>query len=386
MSQDIRDFGTATGELLAFGEPTHQEPAFGQIRNELLVQLADLGFRSIVLETDRVAALLVDDYVQDGTGTLDAALSEGFSHGFGELAANRDLLAWLREYNQDRAPADRIAFHGFDLPTETMNAPSPLSYLEAARDYLGFGLDLASLAGPDERWSRTEAVMDPASSPGATPEADRLHALADDLYTSLHVYAPELIAGTSRARWHRAKIQLTAGLALLSYHRQCAKPMEQNARVSALLENRDAHMARNLLHIREIEADRGPTLVFSSNAHLQRNRAHWRLGEMDLSWVTAGSIVSSLLGDRYAFIAGSLGRSAALGLDEPEPESYEGQLQSQFADWGLTRAASVDPARSRAETNPRQGYFPLDQPTLDGADLVLHISAGDPTAPRATRS
>lgn len=333
-----------------------------------------------------MAALAVDDYVQDGAGTLDAALSEGFSHSFGELAPNRDLVAWLREYNQDRAPADRIAFHGFDLPTETMNAPSPLGYLEHARDYLGLDLDLASLAGPDEQWSRTEAVLDPASSPGATPTADRLHALGDDLHTALYSRAPELIATTSQARWHRARTQLSAGLALLSYHRQCAKPMAQNARVSALLENRDAHMARNLLHIREIEATRGPTLVFSSNAHLQRNRASWRLGEMDLSWVTAGAIVSSLLGERYTVIVGSLGRSAALGLGEPEPESYEGQLQRQFADWGLTKATTVDPARCRAETNPRQGYFPLDQPTLDGADLVLHINAGDPTTPRATRS
>ncbi|MGO1051927.1 erythromycin esterase family protein [Crossiella sp. CA198] len=386
MSQDIRDFVTAAADLLAFGEPTHLEPAFGQIRNELLVQLAAHGFRSIALETDRAAALVVDDFVQGGAGSLDQVLTEGFSHGFGELAANRDLLAWLREYNQDRAPADRIAFHGFDLPTETMTAPSPLRYLEQARDYLGFGLDLASLAGPDEQWSRTEAVMDAAESIGATAQADRLHALAQELHTALHTYAPELIAGTSRARWHRAKIQLTAGLGLLSYHRQCAKPMEQSARVSALLDNRSAHMAQNLLHIREIEADRGPTLVFSSNAHLQRNRASWRLGEMDLSWVTAGAIVSSLLGERYRVIVGSLGRSAALGLGEPEPESYEGQLQRQFADWGLTKISTVDPARCRAETNPRQGYFPLDQPTLDGADLVLHINAGDPTAPRATRS
>jgi hypothetical protein len=28
----------------------------------------------------------------------------------------------------------------------------------------------------------------------------------------------------------------------------------------------------------------------------------------------------------------------------------------------------------RTDTNPRQGYFPLEQATLEGADAVLHIS------------
>src|SRR5690242_17283331 len=70
MSQDIRDFLTPSTDLLAFGEPTHLEPAFGRVRNELFGQLAEQGFGSIALETDRVAALAVNDFVQEGTGNL----------------------------------------------------------------------------------------------------------------------------------------------------------------------------------------------------------------------------------------------------------------------------------------------------------------------------
>src|SRR5689334_8339564 len=79
MSQDIRKFLTPSCDLLALGEPTHLEPAFGRIRNELFGQLAEHGFRSIALETDRVAALAVNDFVQDGVGTCDAVMTEGFS-------------------------------------------------------------------------------------------------------------------------------------------------------------------------------------------------------------------------------------------------------------------------------------------------------------------
>ena len=73
MTQDLRDFVTAAHRLVALGEPDHREPAFGSIRNELFAQLADAGFRSFALESDRVAAFAVDDYVQHGIGSLEAS-------------------------------------------------------------------------------------------------------------------------------------------------------------------------------------------------------------------------------------------------------------------------------------------------------------------------
>jgi erythromycin esterase-like protein len=365
MTQDSHTFLTRSCELLAFGEPTHAEPAFGLVRNELFAQLAGHGFRSIALETDRVGALAVNDFVQGDGTTLDAAM-KGFSHGWGDLDANRQLVAWMREYNRRRPAAERLVFHGFDAPTETMSAPSPRRYLEHARDYLspdhdtdtGLDTDIAGLAGDDERWHRTEAVMDPAMSPGATAEAGRLRVIADDLLTALYGRAPELIAATSRDAWLRARTHLTAGLGLLRYHAQSARPLERNTRISVLSDVRDALMARNLLEIREIEARRGPTFVFSHNRHLQRNAG----------WCSAGAVVSALLDDRYTFVAGSLGRSDAIGLSDPEPDTYEGVLQSRITTWAMVPATAVITARTRTDTTPRQGYFPLDQALLDGAD------------------
>jgi erythromycin esterase-like protein len=377
MSQDIREFAAPPCELLALGEPTHptQEPAFMPLRNELFASLADPGFRSIALETDRVAALAVNDFVQDGTGTLDTAMSEGFSHNFGDLEANRQLVAWMREYNEGRPGGERLAFHGFDVPAENTSAPSPRRYLEYGRDYLGLGLDLGSLLGDDERWNRQEAILNPAMSIGDTPEAAQLRVIADDLLTSLYARAPELIAATSRADWFRARTYVTAGLGLLRYHKQSAQRIEEGARISSLLTTRDVIMAQNLLDIRSIEDQRGPTLVFAHNSHLQRNRSSMRIAGMDLDWYSAGAIVSSLLGRRYTVIIGSLGRSDALGLGEPDPNTYEGFLQRGITTWGLTPAAAVPSARTRTDSKPEKSYFPLDQPMVDSADAILQLNA-----------
>ncbi|MWA05939.1 erythromycin esterase family protein [Actinomadura sp. LD22] len=381
MTQDICGFVPASCELLGLGEPTHLEPAFGRVRNGLFARLAEHGFRSIALETDRVAALAVDKFVRHGTGSLDAAMSEGFSHGFGDLDANRRLVAWMREYNRDRPAAERLAFHGFDAPMETMSVPSPRAYLEHVRDYLALDLDIAALTGEDRRWSRMEAVMDPAASVGETPEAERLRSVADDMLTTLYARAPELIAAASRAEWYRARTYLTAGLGLLRYHKQAAQRLDQTMRISVLGGTRDALMAQNLLDIRGAEARRGPTLVFSHNRHLQRNTCVIPMGGLETTWTGVGAVLGSLMDERYVFIAGSLGRSEIIGLPEPAPDTYEGSLQSRIGTWGLVKAASVAGAGARADAAHQQVYFPLDQETIDGADAVLHISDASAAAP-----
>lgn len=369
MTTDIRDFVPASCELLAFGEPVHREPAFPRRRNELLAELAGIGFRGIALEIDRVAAHIVDDYVRLGEGDLDTVLRDGFSHGWGALEANRELVVWLREYNERRPPHERIALHGFDAPTENMSAPSPRAYLDYTREYLGLGLDIAGPAGDDERWSRTEAVIDPAQSPGATAEAGRLRLLAEDMLTELHARGPALIAATSREAWLRARTRLSAGIALLRYHRACAEPdADHSARVSRLLGVRDVLIAENLLDLRHIAA---PALLFGHNLHLQRDPGRWVLGELDMRWHGAGAIIAPLLGARYTVIAGSLGASAAVGLDAPAPDTYEGRLPA-----GLTPAAEVPAGRTRTDARPEQGYFPLDAATVAGVDAILHIPAG----------
>jgi erythromycin esterase-like protein len=324
---DITDF---TAGLLAFGEPTHFEPAFARIRNELFAQLTAHGFRSIALETDRVAAL-------DGE----------FSHGFGEVEANRQLLAWIREYNE--TADEPLTFHGFDAPTEMFSAPSPRGYLEHVRDFLGLDVDIS--AGDDERWSRSEAILDPAESPGATAEARDLRILADDLLMTLDAR----IETASRAEWERARIHALAGLDLLRYHAAAAQPGDRDTRIARLAGVRAVLMARNLLDIRATEAPRGRTLVFAHNGHLGAG---------------AGAIVASRLGDRYAFIAGSLGHSEALGLGEPAADTCEGHLQRETKTWKLT--AETPAGRTREDTDYR--YAPLTRELLENADAVLHIA------------
>lgn len=364
-------------ELLGLGEPTHGEPAFGWLRNSLIDELISRGYRSVALETDRVAALRLNDFVCGGKETLDEVLKQGFSHGFGELQTNRRLVERLREHNLARPAAEHVTVYGFDAPTEFASAPSPRLYLEHARNYLDFDAAIADVAGDDDRWSRSEAVMDAHMSPGATPQAETLRVIAHDMLICLYARAPELVPATCLNAWRTVEAHLKAALGLLAYHRQAAQPVDEASRWSALLATRDAIMAQNLLDIRTVEASRGPTMIFAHNRHLQRQRSQWHLGDMDLTWSCAGSIVDSILSGHYTFIAGSLGASSELGLKEPDRGTYEELLDHEIPDWGLVPVQTLAGGRSRDDTSPEQGYFPLDEPTIQSADAIMHINNGD---------
>ncbi|HLS78712.1 MAG TPA: erythromycin esterase family protein [Nocardia sp.] len=383
MTRDISDFLSPSCTVLALGEPTHSEPAVAWLRNDLFARLAGHGFAAVALETDRVAALMVDDYVRRGVGDLDTVLREGFSHGFGAHPANRALVTWMREYNEALPPRRRLAFHGFDAPLETMSAPSPRRYLEAARAQLNranpatsadLDAEIDALLGADERWSRTEAVLDPAASPGRTPEAERLRAIADDLTLEFQLATPNLLATGSRHEWHTARTHLLAAVHVLRYHAACARRVDEAERLTRMCATRDACMAENLADIRRIESARGATLVFAHNLHLQRNPGSMPMGEVTVDWFSAGALFDAAHPGEYRFLAGALGRSADIGLGDPGRGTYEAALRSRIPDWGLTAPETLPDSHVRDDIDPRKGYFPLDRDILGGADGVLFVA------------
>jgi erythromycin esterase-like protein len=362
--------------LLALGEPTHGIEAFPLLRNELLGHLVERGYRSIVLETDVFAASVVDDYVGGGTAHVDKVLATGFSHGFGAVPGNRELVEWLRAHNADRAPQDRVRFYGFDAPTETYSAPSPRHALSSANDYLPAALrpesvrDLDTLLGDDADWTNQAAAFDPAASIGDSDRARTLRIVADDLASALRRAAPGLRPADPTGYAHAIAHARTAG-GLLRYHAAMASPAPD--RIATMLSLRTEMMAENLLAIVAQEQRRGPSLVFAHNVHLQRAQSNMRFGEDDVSWFSAGALVELTLGEHYAFLA-----------TDANPDSDPGTLQGVLAE-ATTRRALFPAQALRAALPPSigtgepivPGHLPLNPADLDGADAVIFIADTD---------
>jgi erythromycin esterase-like protein len=373
----------ARPRLLALGEPTHGEDVLLDLRNDLFRQLVEQErYRTIAIESDCMMGLVVDDHVRSGTGILDDVMERGFSHGwFNASAANRELVHWMRAYNDGRPASEQLRFAGFDGPLEITSAASPRQALTALHGYLTAWVDadllpctaetLDRLLGADDRWTNPAAMMDPSQSVGQTPDAKQLRLLADDLVALLDEQTPHLIAASAREDWHRARLYGRTATGLLRYHFWMADPSP--SRMARLLGLRASMMAANLLAI----AERGPALVCAHNGHLQRDMSTMRMGGSPLEWWSAGAIVSAHLGEEYAFLATALGTIRHRGVDAPPPNTIEGLLYALPEERSILDArrlaaalADVTPA---ARVSPWFGYSPLDPAHVASTDGIVFV-------------
>ncbi|MFB6819083.1 erythromycin esterase family protein [Streptomyces sp. NPDC056347] len=368
--------------LLALGEPTHGEDGLLRLRNDLFRQLVEQeGYRTIAIESDCLMGLVVDDYVTSGTGALDTVMERGFSHGWGTQPGNRELVRWMRAFNDGRPEEDRLRFAGFDGPLEITGAASPRQSLGALHGYLAARLDgallpctaetLDGLLGADGRWTEPAAMTDPDRSVGRSAGAGELRLLADELAALLDTETPRLLATGSRDEWHRAQLYARTATGLLRYHYRMADPAPN--RMARLVSLRDSMMAGNLLAV----AERGPALVHSHNGHLQRERSTMRMGGLPLEWWSAGALVDARLGTRYAFLATALGTIRHRGVDVPSPDSVEGLLYALPQEHCLVDAGRLASALGDTLPAPRvspyYGYASFDPAHLAGVDGVVFV-------------
>ncbi|MGW2631579.1 erythromycin esterase family protein [Streptomyces chattanoogensis] len=373
----------ARPRLVALGEPTHGEDTLLELRNELFRQLVEQeGYRTIAIESDCMMGLVVDDYVTSGTGTLDEVMEHGFSHGWGTSAANRELVRWIRAYNDGRPASEQLRFAGFDGPLEITGAAGPRQALTALHDYLAARVDadllpctaqtLDRLLGTDDRWTDPAAMTDPSRSVGRSAEARELRLLADDLVALLDAQTPHLITATSRDDWDRARLYGRTATGLLRYHYWMADTSP--SRMARLCALRDSMMAANLLAL----AERGPALVHAHNAHLQREKSTMRMWDQPLlEWWSAGALVNARLGEEYAFVATALGTIRHQGVDTPPPDTLEGLLYALPEDRCVIDAPRLATAlgdtRPAPRVSPWFGYSPLDPAHLTDSDGLVFV-------------
>ena len=354
--------------VLGLGEPTHGEDVLLEVRNDLFRQLVEReGFRAIAIESDCLMGTVVDDYVTSGEGTLDEVMGRGFSHGFGASAANRELVRWMRAYNESRPAAEHVRFAGADGPLELTTGPaSPQEALTLLYDYLEPHVDLhhaRESLGTDERWTDAAAMTDPSKSPGRTAAAGELRLIADDLVALLDAQPP----ATSREAWQRARLYARTAVGLLRYHYWMADTSPH--RIARLLGVRSSMMAENLL----AAADWGPVLAFAHNSHLQRYRSSMTMGGQPQQWWSSGALVEARLGAGYAFLSTAVGTIRHHGVDTPPEDTIEGRLYARPDDRVLADPRSLADPVPVARVSPWFGYAALDPSHLPGIDGVVFV-------------
>jgi erythromycin esterase-like protein len=361
--------------LLGFGEALHGGEEILRLRNQLFKRLVEKhGYSAIAIESSFPRSREVNEYIHGrGPATYDDVKVTGFGHGMGQLEANRDLVEWMRAYNQRNTT--KLSFYGFDIPTGTMGIASPRQVLHFVVDYLAKADPEAAeahrqkidrLLGEDGPWENPAVYMDPSKSIALSADATALRVETEDLIAELRSRRPELIAASGSESYIDALQDAEIARQLLNFHAAMGsrKPGQSPA---VVLGTRDALMADNLVYIVNRERERGKVLVFAHNSHLQRGEAAWPGQKYwgtddDCRWWPAGSHLAEILGPRYAVIGTAVGLSEENGIAAAEAGTLEAKLNAhaQPALFLPTAGANLRdlPTRSGSSKNPT--YVPLN--------------------------
>ena len=376
-------------ELLGFGEALHGGEEILQLRNRLFQRLVTVyGYRAIAIESSFARGRVVNQYIAGRGPTRYADVQEtGFSHGFGQVTANRELIEWMRDYNAATDDGNELRFYGFDLPALTAGVASPSQVLRFALNYLTaidavrggeHGRRIDTLLGDDSRWENPAAMADPSQSVGLSSDAVALRIATEDLLTELRTRQPELVACSSAEPYREAVQHTVVARELLNFHAALAGQSETRDYGRAL-GIRDAAMADNLAYIVDRERGRGRVFAFAHNFHLKRGQAAW---PGFAQWWPAGAYLDATLAARYAVIGTAVGVSEENGIGPPEAGSLEARLLAtpgpirfvpthrgtgrQTAE--LTAELTGLPTRSGSTKN--RSYFPLEPHSLAEYDWL----------------
>lgn len=319
--------------VLGLGEPTHLIEDFLVLRNRIFRRLVEAhGFCAIALESSFPRGPVTQAYIDGGSGTYDDIQETGFSHNFGHMAANRELVEWMRAYNADPDHGTKLSFYGFDSPTEMMTSDSPrpllefvLNYLESMEYDVGKRRDhLDFLLGEDAEWETPGAVFDAGKSIGSSERVAKLRVETEELLSTLQRGRPGLVKFSGERRYLEARQYGILAREMLTYHAETGRNYPD--KVSNLLGLRDAMMAGLLAYIVERERGRGKVLAFGQNAHMMVGASKMRWGTGTVSWWPVGAHMNEILGAEYAAIGVGAGTIPSRGIGVPESDSLEGRL------------------------------------------------------------
>jgi erythromycin esterase-like protein len=378
-------------ELLGFGEALHGGEEILRLRNRLFQRLVEAyGFSAIAIESSFPRAYITNEYVAGrGPKSFEEIQETGFGQDFGQLEANRELVAWMKKYNADPARKIKLRFYGLDIPTGTIGIASPRQVLHFALEFLA-SMDSNSAKerrarieerlGQDSDWENPAAHIDPTKSIGLSPAAMALRIETEDLISELQSHRPEVVDKGDEDGFKEALQHAKVARQLLNFHASMARTSGYYAERLGI---RDALQADNLSYMVSRERGRGKVFAFAHNSHLKYGKADWQMSTETVTWWAAGAQLKEIFGPHYAVIGTALGISDENGIEKPEAGTLEARLTAapgpirfiptyKGKRLPASEIASL-PIRSGSRKNPT--YIPLTSQSLADFDWLAILDS-----------
>lgn len=116
--------------IVGLGEATHGTREFFRMKHRIFRYLVENhGYNVFAFEMDFAEGMIFNEYVLTGQGNIDQLMKEKMIFWTWRTEEVKDLLLWMKSYNESRADESKIQFWGYDTQFNTYNAPFLLKRL-----------------------------------------------------------------------------------------------------------------------------------------------------------------------------------------------------------------------------------------------------------------
>ena len=252
--QDMEALGAVIGDarIVAMGEETHGTREFFQLKHRMLEYLVEKkGFTIFAMEADWPESLSINEYVVNGTGDAQSALDQLYFWTWNTEEV-KELVQWMRKYNEDPKHAKKIKFSGFDMQLAHVAARNVLNYLERVDPEQAKAA--ARVLAPVSDAEREKAAK---ARPGALweGEEDRVRVLLRQFESEKAKY----VQASSEEEWVIAQHNLEIVRQAVELY-----SIKKQGNVSP----RDRAMAKNVKWILDQEGPSAKIMLWAHNGHV----------------------------------------------------------------------------------------------------------------------
>ncbi len=292
----------ADAQVIGLGEATHGTREFFQMKHKIFRYLVENhNVRVFAFEADMGESIYIDRYINGGPGDLTGIMAERMHFWTWYTEEVRDLLEWMRNYNEGKPEPERLHYIGVDSQYLTFQPDLIETYLEQTSPEL-----LEEI-----RWALT-VIRGVGTQAGGVSQCyqqmtpDRYESINDalnSLIEKMDENSEDLITASSYFDFH-TNLRLAENLQQVHNHTYSFYQEQTPLR--------DQFMAENVQWLLTLLGADTKVAVWGHNSHISRS-SH------QMGWY-----LSNELGDQYKNIGFSFSKGSFMAIQQTTDGEFAG--------------------------------------------------------------
>lgn len=250
-------------KIICLGESRHDIHEQFALKNRLIVyMIQELNVKTFILEASLPYSEIINNYVITGYGNIDTIMSEMPGWFLWDVEEMKDVLIWIRKYNEKQNGADKVQFFGIDIVAPVFALNKVFDFLEIVDSDYFISIreqDFSKDEIDDNYWPNTFQLYSGFSE----DIKEILRENYDNLMSTIENNKDAYIKKSSKKEYE-----------LISRYAYCALQANRMFSAKSRLDMgliRDSAMANNVMWIYNEATNNSKAIIWAHNVHIAKS-------------------------------------------------------------------------------------------------------------------